>query len=115
MQVRRGNLISGVDSAIHTGEKAIKRRLKKEIFTISFLDLQLTYVFADTKTSIRSLKAQEKLPYTSLHVEAEFLDEQDALEKKVKSSCALHVVSHDNFLNWLELQIEGEVHEGIKN
>ncbi|EEK77077.1 GCN5-related N-acetyltransferase [Bacillus cereus R309803] len=48
-------------------------------------------------------------------MEAEFSDEQDALEKKVKSSCALHVVSHDNFLNWLELKIEEEVHEGIKN
>ena len=71
MQVRRGNLISGVDSAIHTGEKAIKRRLKRDLYNF-ILDLQLTYVFADTKTSIRSLKAQEKSPYTSLHVEAEF-------------------------------------------
>lgn len=62
--------------------KGYNEEVKKEIFTISFLDLQLTYVFADAKTSIRSLKAQEKLPYTSLHVEAEFSDEQDALEKK---------------------------------
>lgn len=89
---------------------------KKEIFKIAFLDLQLTYVFAGAKkANIRSLKAQEKLPYISLHVEDRFPDEHSALEKEVKSSCVLHVVSREKFLNWLDLQNEEEKYEGIKN
>ncbi|PFM65809.1 GNAT family N-acetyltransferase [Bacillus cereus] len=89
---------------------------KKEIFKIAFLDLQLTYVFAGAKTTnIRSLKAQEKLPYISLHVENKFPDEHAALEKEVKSPCILHVISREKFLNWLEAQNEGRKYEGIEN
>ncbi|MED1411266.1 MULTISPECIES: GNAT family N-acetyltransferase [Bacillus] len=89
---------------------------KKEIFKIAFLDLQLTYVFAGAKTTnIRSLKAQEKLPYISLHVENKFPDEHAALEKEVKSSCVLHVISREKFLNWLEVQNEGGKYESIEN
>ncbi|PFD45787.1 GNAT family N-acetyltransferase [Bacillus cereus] len=89
---------------------------KKEIFKIAFLDLQLTYVFAGAKTTnIRSLKAQEKLPYISLHVENKFPDEHAALEKEVKSPCVLHVISREKFLNWLEAQNEGRKYEGIEN
>ncbi|PGM62191.1 GNAT family N-acetyltransferase [Bacillus cereus] len=89
---------------------------KKEIFKIAFLDLQLTYVFAGAKTTnIRSLKAQERLPYISLHVENKFPDEHAALEKEVKSPCVLHVISREKFLNWLEAQNEGRKYEGIEN
>ncbi|MGH0428653.1 GNAT family N-acetyltransferase [Bacillus hominis] len=96
--------------------KGYNEAAKKEIFKIAFLDLQLTYVFAGAKTTnIRSLKAQEKLPYISLHVEDSFPDEHTALEKEVKSSCILHVVSREKFLNWLEVQNEGEKYEGIEN
>ncbi len=42
-------------------------------------------------------------------------DEHSALEKEVKSSCVLHVVSREKFLNWLDLQNEEEKYEGIKN
>ncbi|MDH4420385.1 MULTISPECIES: GNAT family N-acetyltransferase [Bacillus] len=96
--------------------KGYNEAAKKEILTIAFLDLQLTYVFAGAKTTnIRSLKAQEKLPYMSLYVENKFPEEHTALEKEVKSPCALHVVSRENFLNWLQLQSEEEKYEDIKN
>lgn len=96
--------------------KGYNEAAKKEIFKIAFLDLQLSYVFAGAKTNnIRSLKAQEKLPYISLHVENKFPDEHAALEKEVRSSCSLHVVSREKFLNWLKLQNEEEKYEEIKN
>ncbi|GAB6454083.1 GNAT family N-acetyltransferase [Bacillus tropicus] len=96
--------------------KGYNQAAKKEILKIAFLDLQLTYVFAGAKTNnIRSLKAQEKLPYISLHVENKFPDEHAALEKEVRSPCSLHVVSHEKFLNWLELQNEEKKYEGIEN
>ncbi|MED0961412.1 GNAT family N-acetyltransferase [Bacillus paramycoides] len=96
--------------------KGYNEAAKKEIFKIAFLDLQLTYVFAGAKTTnIRSLKAQEKLPYISLHVEDSFPDEHTALEKEVKSPCVLHVISREKFLNWLEAQNEGRKYEGIEN
>ncbi|CUB56983.1 MULTISPECIES: GNAT family N-acetyltransferase [Bacillus] len=96
--------------------KGYNEAAKKEIFKIAFLDLQLTYVFAGAKTNnIRSLKAQEKLPYISLHVENKFPDEHAALEKEVRSPCSLHVVSREKFLNWLELQSEEEKYEDFKD
>ncbi|PGM55360.1 GNAT family N-acetyltransferase [Bacillus thuringiensis] len=96
--------------------KGYNEAAKKEIFKIAFLDLQLSYVFAGAKTNnTRSLKAQEKLPYISLHVENKFPDEHAALEKEVKSTCSLHVVSRENFLNWLRLQNEREKYEEIEN
>ncbi|MCC2376102.1 GNAT family N-acetyltransferase [Bacillus wiedmannii] len=96
--------------------KGYNEAAKKEIFKIAFLDLQLSYVFAGAKTNnVRSLKAQEKLPYISLHVEDRFPDEHSALENEVNSSCVLHVVSREKFLNWLDLQNEGGKYEGIKN
>ena len=96
--------------------KGYNEAAKKEIFKIAFLDLQLSYVFAGAKTNnIRSLKAQEKLPYISLHVENKFPDEHAALEKEVRSPCSLYVVSREKFLNWLELQNEEEKYEEIKN
>lgn len=77
--------------------------------------MQLTYVFAGAKTNnIRSLKAQEKLSYISLHVEKQFPDVHAALEKEVKSPCVLHVVSCEKFSNWLEVQNEGENMKGLK-
>ena len=96
--------------------KGYNEAAKKEILKIAFLDLQLTYVFAGAKTTnIRSLKAQEKLPYISLHVEDKFPDEHAALEREVKSPCVLHVVSRKKFLNWLDVQNEGGKYEGFEN
>ncbi|HDR7513742.1 GNAT family N-acetyltransferase [Bacillus mobilis] len=96
--------------------KGYNEAAKKEIFKVAFLDLQLSYVFAGAKTNnVRSLKAQEKLPYISLHVEDRFPDEHSALENEVNSSCVLHVVSREKFLNWLDLQNEGGQYEDIKN
>lgn len=96
--------------------KGYNEAAKKEIFKIAFLNLQLSYVFAGAKTNnVRSLKAQEKLPYISLHVEDRFPGEHSALENEVKSSFVLHVVSREKFLNWLDLQKEKEKYEGSKN
>ncbi|CAM3909384.1 MULTISPECIES: GNAT family N-acetyltransferase [Bacillus cereus group] len=96
--------------------KGYNEAAKKEIFKIAFLNLQLSYVFTGAKTNnVRSLKAQEKLPYISLHVEDRFPGEHSALENEVKSSCVLHVVSREKFLNWLDLQKEKEKYEGSKN
>ncbi len=39
-------------------------------------------------------------------MENKFPDEHAALEKEVRSPCSLHVVSRENFLNWLKLQNE---------
>ncbi|MBO1583065.1 GNAT family N-acetyltransferase [Bacillus sp. XF8] len=77
---------------------------KKEIFRIAFEELNLAYVFSGAKTTnIRSQKAQEKLPYISLHVEKQFPAEHVALEKETKFPCVLHVIPRENFLNWMEL------------
>ncbi|MED0937833.1 GNAT family N-acetyltransferase [Bacillus cereus] len=96
--------------------KGYNEAAKKEIFKIAFLDLQLSYVFAGAKTNnVRSLKAQEKLPYISLHAEDRFPDEHSALENEINSSCVLHVVSREKFLNWLDLQNKGEKYESIEN
>ncbi|KEK26126.1 GNAT family N-acetyltransferase [Bacillus gaemokensis] len=84
--------------------KGYNEAAKKEIFKIAFEELNLTYVFAGAKTTnIRSLKAQEKLPYISLHVEKQFPDEHAALEKETRFPCVLHVVSRENFLKWMKL------------
>ncbi|MDM5189917.1 GNAT family N-acetyltransferase [Bacillus sp. DX4.1] len=76
---------------------------KKEIFKIAFENLHLTYVFAGAKTTnVRSQKAQEKLPYISLHVEKQFPEEYAALKAETNSPCVLHVVSRENFLSWIQ-------------
>ncbi len=48
-------------------------------------------------------------------MEDTFPNEHSALENEVKSSCVLHVVSRENFLNWLDLQKEEEKYEDIEN
>lgn len=75
---------------------------KKEILTLAFQELDLDYVFAGAKTiNTRSQKAQEKLPYISLHVENEFPEELTALEEETGVSCVLHAFYKHNFLQWL--------------
>ncbi len=76
---------------------------KKEIFKIEFEELDLIYVFSGAKTTnVRSLKAQEKLPYISLHMEEKFPKEHALLEKETKVPCVLHAVSRKSFLRWLQ-------------
>ncbi|MBO1626588.1 GNAT family N-acetyltransferase [Bacillus arachidis] len=76
---------------------------KKEIFKIAFEELDLIYVFSGAKTAnVRSLKAQEKLPYISLHMEEQFPKEHALLEKETKVPCVLHAVSRKSFLRWLQ-------------
>lgn len=76
---------------------------KVAILKIAFEELRLSYVFAGARTvNIRSQKAQEKLPFISLHVEAEFPEEHQALEDKEKQACVLHVFRKTDFENYLE-------------
>lgn len=71
---------------------------KNAILKLAFEELGLSRVFAGARTvNIRSQKAQEKLPFISLHVEAEFPEEHEALEAKEKQPCVLHVFRKENF------------------
>ncbi|MDR6121115.1 RimJ/RimL family protein N-acetyltransferase [Bacillus sp. SLBN-46] len=74
---------------------------KAEILYTAFTELDLEYVFAGAKLSnIRSQKAQEKLPYIRVDVQAEFPDEHSKLESQVKAPCVLNVIEKDAFLKW---------------
>lgn len=82
--------------------KGYNEAAKKEILTLAFQGLNLDYVFAGAKTiNIRSQKAQEKLPYISLHVENEFPEELAALEEETGAPCVLHAFYKHRFLQWL--------------
>lgn len=71
---------------------------KVAILKIAFGELGLSRVFAGARTvNIRSQKAQEKLPFISLHVETEFPEEHKALEDKEKQACVLHVFRKEDF------------------
>ncbi|MGE8207802.1 GNAT family N-acetyltransferase [Heyndrickxia sp. NPDC080065] len=75
---------------------------KKEILTYAFKELKLEYVFAGAKQeNIRSQKAQEKLPYITLHVESDFPEELEKIEAQTKSPCVLHVIKRESFEKWL--------------
>lgn len=84
---------------------------KKEILTLAFQELDLDYVFAGAKIiNTRSQKAQEKLPYISLHVENKFPEELVALEEETGVPCVLHAFYKHRFLQWLSYYSEkGEV------
>lgn len=75
---------------------------KIAILHIAFEELDLLHVFAGArKVNIRSQKAQEKLPFIRLHVEAEFPEEHAALERKEKQPCILHAFYREDFINYL--------------
>ena len=75
---------------------------KIAILKLAFEELGLSRVFAGArKVNIRSQKAQEKLPFISLHVEAEFPEEHEALEAKEKQPCVLHVFRKEHFEAYL--------------
>lgn len=74
---------------------------KQEILFIAFNELNLDYVFAGAKHhNVRSLKAQEKLPYITLCAENEFPEEHKKLKNRLNASCILNVVKRNNFLTW---------------
>jgi RimJ/RimL family protein N-acetyltransferase len=82
--------------------KGYNQLAKEAILRIAFLELELDVVFAGAKQSnIRSQKAQEKLPYVSLHVEGEFPEEHEHLENRVKHPCVLHAFKRGDFLRYL--------------
>jgi len=75
---------------------------KIAILQIAFEELGLHHVFAGARVvNIRSQKAQEKLPFIRLNVEAEFPEEHKALEKKEKQPCVLNVFCTEDFSNYL--------------
>lgn len=74
---------------------------KKEILIFAFQQLNLELVFAGAKKdNIRSIKAQEKLPYITFNVESIFPDEHAKIERQTQSPCVLHVVQKDDFMKW---------------
>jgi RimJ/RimL family protein N-acetyltransferase len=74
---------------------------KAEILYTAFTQLNLEYVFAGAKLSnVQSKRAQEKLPYVRIDVQAEFPDEHAKLESQVKAPCILNVIEKDAFLKW---------------
>lgn len=71
---------------------------KVAILKIAFEEVGLERVFAGARAvNIRSQKAQEKLPFIRLHVEAEFPHEHEALENKEQEPCVLHVFLKEDF------------------
>ncbi|WP_033541805.1 GNAT family N-acetyltransferase [Planococcus sp. CAU13] len=76
---------------------------KLAILQIAFEELELDCVFAGARTvNIRSQKAQEKLPFIRLGVEAEFREEHQALEQKEKQPCVLNVFCKEDYLSYIE-------------
>lgn len=76
---------------------------KIAILKIAFEELGLEHVFAGArKVNIRSQKAQQKLPFIRLNVEADFPEELAALEKKEKQPCVLNVFYREDFLNFVK-------------
>ncbi|MFD2629513.1 GNAT family N-acetyltransferase [Oceanobacillus kapialis] len=83
--------------------KGYNQLAKSEILYTAFTELCLVYVFAGAKTSnIRSLKAQEKLPYIKVGVESEFPMEHTKLEIQANEPCILNVIEKDTFLKWYD-------------
>ncbi|MGB8956371.1 MAG: GNAT family N-acetyltransferase [Tumebacillaceae bacterium] len=83
--------------------KGYNQAAKEAILTIAFQQLGLEIVFAGARaTNIRSQKAQEKLPYFSLHVQDEFPEQHLFLENKEKQPCVLHAVRRADFLQHLQ-------------
>lgn len=74
---------------------------KADILYTAFTELSLEYVFAGAKLSnIRSIKAQEKLPYINIGVNEKFPGQYLKLASLVKEPCILNVIEKDTFLNW---------------
>jgi RimJ/RimL family protein N-acetyltransferase len=85
--------------------KGYNQLAKEAILSIAFLELELDVVFAGARTAnIRSQKAQEKLPYVSLHVEREYPEEHAALEARQKVPCVLHEFKREDFLRYLTMK-----------
>ncbi|MFC0186853.1 GNAT family N-acetyltransferase [Fictibacillus aquaticus] len=74
---------------------------KLAILSIAFEELGMEHVFAGARAvNLRSQKAQEKLPYFSLHVESQFPEELEWLETREKQPCVLHAVFRQDFLGF---------------
>lgn len=74
---------------------------KIQILKIAFEQLQLDVVFAGARTvNIRSQKAQEKLPFMTLHVEDAFPDEHQLLQERQRQPCILNAVYREDFLKY---------------
>lgn len=77
---------------------------KLAILRIAFEELELERVFAGARVvNLRSQKAQAKLPFIRQHVESEFPEEHEALEKKEKQPCILNVFEKTAFMGFLNL------------
>ncbi|MEN3156694.1 MULTISPECIES: GNAT family N-acetyltransferase [Priestia] len=73
----------------------------EKMLHIAFEEIELEKVFIGARTrNIRSLKAQEKLPYISVDVGGIYPEILQSLESKEKESCTLNVVSKEDYLQY---------------
>lgn len=80
---------------------------KTEMLYEAFMELDLELVFVGARLeNIRSQKAQQKLPFISIHVENEFPEEWQTLERLEHTPCMLNVVRKSDFLQWYNSQLE---------
>ncbi|RUL52131.1 GNAT family N-acetyltransferase [Lysinibacillus antri] len=85
--------------------KGYNQKSKEEILKIAFGQLGVDLVFAGAHAAnVRSQKAQEKLPYVTLHVETMYPEEHRKLEEKEKQPCILNCITKNDFFQYLEIK-----------
>ncbi|SFX55772.1 Protein N-acetyltransferase, RimJ/RimL family [Thermoactinomyces sp. DSM 45891] len=81
--------------------KGYNEESKQLILEIAFHEVGLEWVFLGaSKRNIRSQKAQEKLPYIRLHIENQFPQELEKIEKQLGELCVLHGVHKLDYFHW---------------
>ncbi|TDM12106.1 GNAT family N-acetyltransferase [Macrococcus lamae] len=80
------------------------RRAKDEILKIGFTQLGLEAVILGVKlTNKRSMKAQEKLPYVTLDVTAEYPKRAFVKSQRLNEPFQLNIIYKEDFLNYLKV------------
>ena len=87
--------------------KGYNLEAKIAILEIAFFELGLERVFAGAReVNVRSIKAQEKLPFIRLNVEEVYPQEHVWLETKEKQPCVLNVFEREDFIQYRTSLVE---------
>ncbi|GAK11938.1 GNAT family N-acetyltransferase [Geomicrobium sp. JCM 19039] len=82
--------------------QGINAAAKKQILQFAFDELNLQRVFAGAKAeNVRSIKAQEKLPYIRTNVEHLFPEKVESMVNEYGTDCILNVIEERSFYQWL--------------
>lgn len=82
--------------------KGYNEAAKHQILKIAFRDLGLEWVFLGAnKRNIRSIRAQEKLPYIQMDLQERFPLQHQNLEASQQEPCILNGVCRGDFFRWL--------------